>query len=222
LLERGAAKIYATDLELREWKEARIVPMVMDITNPASVNDAARKAADTTILINNAGAAFRDPILTADEAKMRTVFDINFFGPVAVSKAFAPILGKNGGGAILNVVSVLSWIVVSPVYSTAKAALWMATNALRLELLQQGTAVVALHMGYTDTPMTKALDVPKNSPVDVVRAGLEGMANGDFEVLADDLSLQVKQSLSAPVEVLYPQLAVSHLPFEKEPNPAKG
>jgi hypothetical protein len=77
-------------------------------------------------------------------------------------------------------------------------------------------------MGYTDTPMTKALDVPKNSPVDVVRAGLQGLANGDFEVLADDLSRQVKHALSAPVEVLYPQLTATRLPFEKELKPAEA
>ncbi|NHT76860.1 SDR family oxidoreductase [Rhizobiaceae bacterium CRRU44] len=217
-LERGATKIYATDLQQREWNDERIVSLVLDITDNASVTSAAQTALDTTIVINNAGVAFREPLLTTDEETMRRVFDINFFGPVAVSKAFAPVLKNNGGGAILNVTSVLSWLVVPPVYSSAKAALWMATNALRLELLPQGTAVVSLHMGYTDTPMTKALNVRKNDPVDVVRAGLDGIANGAYEVLADKLSVQVKRALSEPVEVLYPQLTGSALRFDQQPH----
>lgn len=217
-LERGARKIYATDLQLQAWGDERIVPLVLDITDEALVMAAARTALDTTILINNAGVAFRDPMLSTDDATMRRVFDINFFGPVTMSKAFAPILKANGGGAILNVTSVLSWIVVPPVYSSAKAALWMATNALRIELKPQGTAVVSLHMGYTDTPMTKSLNVPKADPVDVVRAGLDGIANGDYEVLADRLSVQVKRALSEPIEVLYPQLVGSPLRFDQQPH----
>lgn len=131
---------------------------------------------------------------------------MNFFGPLAVAHAFAPALAANGGGALVNVLSVLSWIGVGDGYSATKAALWSATNTQRLSLAKQGTLVTALHLGYTDTPMTEGLDVPKNNPADMVQKTYDGLASGAYEVLADDLSVQVKGGLAGPIEALYPQL----------------
>ncbi|WP_342772374.1 SDR family NAD(P)-dependent oxidoreductase [Nocardioides immobilis] len=125
---------------------------------------------------------------------------VNFFGAVAVAHAFAPVLASNGGGALLNVLSVLSWIGVGDGYSATKAALWSATNTQRIQLAENGTLVTALYVGYTDTPMTAGLDVPKNAPDDVVSQAYTGLLAGDYEVLADDLSRQVKRALAGPVE----------------------
>ncbi|MFZ2511978.1 MAG: SDR family oxidoreductase [Gordonia sp. (in: high G+C Gram-positive bacteria)] len=204
-LDRGAHTVYATARTPREWSDPRIVPLALDVTDSASIAAAAAAAPDVTLLVNNAGGANGATVLN-DNPALRALFDVNFFGPLAVAGAFAPALAANGGGALLNVLSVLSWIGVGDGYSATKAALWSATNTQRAALADQGTLVTALHLGYTDTPMTAGLDVPKNDPIEIVRRAYDGVAAGVFEVLADDLSVQVKAGLSGPIEALYPQL----------------
>ena len=110
-----------------------------------------------------------------------------------MTQAFAPILGANGGGAIVNVLSVLSWFSApqSALYCAAKAASWSLTNSIRQELRSQRTQVVAVHVGFMDTDMTAGLDVPKSSPDDVALQVMDGLEAGDFEVLADDVSRRV-------------------------------
>ena len=117
-----------------------------------------------------------------------------------MSQGFAPVLRRNGGGAIVNVLSVLSWLSLPGVatYSASKSAAWSLTNGLRNELRGQGTRVVGVHVGYMDTDMTKGLDAPKASPQDVVAQVLAALESGADEVLADDLSRQVRQGLAAP------------------------
>jgi NAD(P)-dependent dehydrogenase (short-subunit alcohol dehydrogenase family) len=157
------------------------------------------------VLVNNAGLGGGGPISGA-EADLRHIFDTNFFGAVAVARAFAPILGANGGGVLMNVHSLLSWLGVAGGYSATKAALWSATNSLRLELAPQGTLVIGLHLGYTDTPMTANVTDAKNDPADVVRDAYDGLEAGDFEVLADAGSAAVKANLAKPIAEQYPQL----------------
>ena len=208
-LERGARRVYASARTPREWDDARVVPLELDVTDPASVAAAATRADDVTIVINNAGAATQGSLTSADLSGARELFEVNFWGPLEVANAFAPALKANGGGAVLNVLSVLSWIALADTYSATKAALWSATNTQRLQLAEQGTQVVALHVGYTDTPMTARLDVEKNDPADVVAQAYDGIAEGSYEVLADDVSRQVKAALSSPVAAMYPALAAS-------------
>ncbi len=208
-LDLGAAKVYATARTPREWGDARVVSLRLDVTDPASVAEAAALASDVTVLVNNAGVGSFAPIATGADAELRAVFETNFFGAVAVARAFAPVLGANGGGAILNVHSVLSWIGLAGAYSAAKAALWSATNSLRLELAPQGTLVTGLHVGYVDTPMAATATGPKNDPADVVRDSYAALQAGEFEVLADELSVSVKQGLSGSIADLYPQLLAS-------------
>ncbi|RYF59366.1 MAG: SDR family NAD(P)-dependent oxidoreductase [Comamonadaceae bacterium] len=215
-LDRGAVRVYAADLTQGDWNDRQVVPLAVDLTREQTVVAAAAVATDATILINNAGIPLRDPILSASASALRNVFDVNFFGTLGVTRAFAPIVIGNGGGAILNVVSLLSWLSIAPGYSASKAALWSATNALRLELAPEGVEVVSLHMGYTATPMTRSLDVPKNDPADVVRAGLDGLEAGALEVLADEWSACVKAALAGPVEGMYPQLSGGLLPFGQD------
>jgi short-subunit dehydrogenase len=120
---------------------------------------------------------------------------------LALSLAFAPILKANGGGAIVNVLSVLSWLNISAgaTYSASKSAAWSLTNGLRGELRTQGTQVVGVHVGFMDTDMAAGVNMPKADPLDVARQTLVAVAEGKDEVLADDLSRNVKQGLSAGV-----------------------
>lgn len=205
-LERGAAKVYATARTPQQWGDPRIVPLALDATDAASVSAAVAAAADTTIVINNAGVSGSGPLTTSGSDALRQVMETNFFGAVAVAVEFAPVLARNGGGALMNVHSVLSWIGLAAGYSASKAALWSATNSLRLELAPQGTQVVGLHLGYTDTPMTVGVTAPKNDPADVVRAAYDGLEAGDLEVLADKVSVDVKRQLADSIETMYPQL----------------
>lgn len=207
-LERGASKVYASARTPREWNDPRIVPLTLDVTSPGSIEAAVTAAPDVSILINNAGIASQSNSITGGTMDdLRSTFETNFFGAVAVARAFAPVVATNGGGAFIDVHSALSWLGVAGAYSASKAAFWSVTNSFRLELAPQGTHVLGLHLGYTDTPMTKDVTAPKGDPADVVRAAFDGLESGEFEVLADETSVNVKAGLSAPLVALYPSLA---------------
>ncbi|QDQ95394.1 SDR family oxidoreductase [Rhodococcus sp. WB9] len=205
-LARGARKVYATARRPRGWDDPRVVPLVVDVTDPSSIAAAAGVATDVTLVVNNAGSSNGATVLK-DSPDLRELFEVNLFGPLAVANAFVPALAANGGGALINVLSVLSWLGIGDGYSATKAALWSATNTQRIALSADGILVTALHLGFTDTPMTAGLDVPKNNPSDVVRQAYDGVLAGAYEVLADEVSRQVKASLAGPIEALYPQLA---------------
>ena len=200
-LAAGARKVYAAAREPASVTLPGVVPIPLDVGNAAQVAAAVRDCGDVTLLVNNAGISMGSSFLASPDAiaAARAEFEVNFFGPWALASAFAPVLKANGGGAIVNVLSALSWVSFPSVatYSASKSAAWSLTNGLRNELRAQGTQVVALHVGYMDTDMTRGLDAPKSSPADVARVTLEGVEAGAFEVLADDISRQIKQSLSS-------------------------
>jgi len=204
-LDLGARKVYATARRPKTWSDPRVVPLELDVTDEASIASSAAVATDVTLVVNNAGSANGASVL-GDQKALRELFEVNFFGPLAVADAFAATLAAQGGGAILNVLSVLSWLGHGDGYSATKAALWSASNTQRVSLAAQNTLVTTLHLGYTDTPMTAGLDVPKNDPADVVAQAYAGVLAGAFEVLADDISRQVKEGLAGPLELMYPQL----------------
>jgi NAD(P)-dependent dehydrogenase (short-subunit alcohol dehydrogenase family) len=206
-LQRGAARVYATARSTREWNDPRVVALHLDVLDEQSIADAAAAASDTTVVINNAGISRPGALSTQPIAEIRQLFDANFFGALGVAQAFAPVLGANGGGVLLNVHSALSWLATGGAYSATKAALWSATNTLRLELAPQGTLVTGLHLGYTATPMTAGIDAPMNDAADVVRTALDGIEAGEYEILADQASVSVKAALSGSIEAMYPQLA---------------
>jgi NAD(P)-dependent dehydrogenase (short-subunit alcohol dehydrogenase family) len=208
-LARGAGRVYATARKPQSWDDSRVVPLALDVTDAASIAAAASAAADTTIVISNAGGHGGSSLLTMPLDQVRAVYETNVFGPIAVAQAFAPVLARNGGGALVDIHSALSWLAQPGAYPSTKAALWSVTNSLRLELAGQGTQVVGAHLGYTDTPMTAGLDVAKADPRDIVAAIYDGLEAGEIEVLADDASRWVKQQLSQPLTALYPQLAAS-------------
>lgn len=205
-LARGARRVYATARSPQEWDDPRIVALRLDVTDDANVAAAAQAAADVTVVVNNAGVGGTLSLLSSSVPEVEGVFATNVFGALRVAKAFAPALARNGGGALVDVLSVLSWLAIAGGYSASKAALWSITNSLRLELAPQGTQVVGAHLGYTDTPLIAGLDVEKNDPADVVAAIWDAVEAGEREALADAVSREVRGALSAPLEALYPQL----------------
>ncbi|AEY93573.1 short chain dehydrogenase [Streptomyces hygroscopicus subsp. jinggangensis 5008] len=208
LYARGAAKVYATARDPRSVTHPDAVPLALEVTDPASVAAAAAQAQDVTVLINNAGISVgAHSFLDAAVEDVRREFETNFYGPLLVTRAFVPVIERNGGGHLLNVHSVLSWIGIAGSYSATKAALWSQTNSLRLELGARGIGVTGLHVGYVDTDMAAHVDGPKSAPRDVAALALDGVEAGAYEVLADDISRQVKAGLSGDLAALYPQLS---------------
>ncbi|MFG6455208.1 SDR family oxidoreductase [Roseateles sp. BYS96W] len=199
-LAAGAAKVYAAARDPASVTLPGVVPVALDVTDAAQVAEAAARCGDVTLLVNNAGISLNAPVLGADAiAAARRSFDTNVFGLWQLSQAFAPVLRANGGGAVLNVLSALTWVSLPGTagYSASKAAAWAVSNALRGELREQGTQVTSLHVGYMDTDMTRGIDAPKTSPDAVAQAALAAVQEGAAEVLADDISRQVKASLSS-------------------------
>lgn len=208
LLARGAAKVYATARrpELIDTSDPRITPLRLDLLDENSIADAAATAEDIDVLVNNAGSATHAPLLTDDLDKVRQDLETHLFGTLRVIRAFAPHLASNGGGAIVNVLSVLSWVATpegSGSYSVAKAAEWNMTNGVRIELAGQKTLVQGVHLGAADTDMMAGNNGPKIDPADVARASLDGVQAGAIEVLVDDTSRFVKAVLSADPAQLY-------------------
>lgn len=159
------------------------------------------------MLINNAGAIPpNSSLLDVTEADIRANMETNFFGPVLLARAFAPILAAKSQSVLVDVHSIASWYAFGGVYSASKAALWSATNSLRIELAPKGVHVTGVHMGYVDTPMAAHADGPKLLPAELVTTVYDAVEAGEHEVLADELTVQVKSALSGPVEALYPDL----------------
>jgi NAD(P)-dependent dehydrogenase (short-subunit alcohol dehydrogenase family) len=207
-LARGASKVYATARDPHTVTTPGVVPLALEVTDPAAITALAEQVQDVTVLVNNAGVAHSEPFVAGDLDRIRQELEINYFGPLLMTRAFVPRIRANGGGHILNVASVLSWLALGNSYSATKAALWSMNNALRLELQPDGIGVTGLHVGYMDTDMAAHIDPSgKTAPEEVARLALDGVQAGAFEVLADDLSRQVRGALSADVTALYPQLS---------------
>jgi NAD(P)-dependent dehydrogenase (short-subunit alcohol dehydrogenase family) len=205
-LARGARVVYATARTPVEHSDPRVRPLSLDVTDPKSIDAAARTASDTTILINNAGRPGRTPLLETSLDDIRAVYETNVFAPVALTKAFAPTLERNGGGAIVNVLSVMSWVPRPGAYNSSKSAFWGVTNSLRLELAAQHTLVLGAHLSFTETPMVADLSVPKAAPTDIVSAIYDGLEADAIEVLADEPSRRVRALLSGDLTALEPAL----------------
>ncbi|MFE2474931.1 SDR family oxidoreductase [Streptomyces sp. NPDC059389] len=197
LSERGA-KVYAAARRPESVDLPGVVPLHLDLADPRSVREAARTASDATLLVNNAGIMTGTPLVAGDWDSVRLEMDTNFFGPLATTRAFAPVIEGNGGGAVLNVLSVLSWFHPAGVgaYAAAKAAGWAMTDAIREELAPRGITVTALHVAYMDTDMAARIPAgQKTDPALVAALALDGVAAGAQEVLADELTRTVRQGL---------------------------
>lgn len=207
LRERGAGKIYAASRDGAVDVNG-VEPIRLDITDPSQIQAAAAAAGDVQVLINNAGISTGTSVVSGSVADIRREMDTNFFGPLLMTQAFAPILKINGGGAILNVVSALSWFTApgAGAYAASKAAAWSLTDSARLELADQGTHVVGVHMGLVDTDMAAGVQAPKISPSALASAGLDAIESGLDEVLADDWARLVKSGLTLAPSERYDQL----------------
>jgi len=209
LVRRGAARVYGAARHPDQVTEPGVTPVGLDITDQAQVAAAAARCSDVSLLVNNAGVMRAStftgaPNLDAARAEMET----NYFGTLSMCRAFAPVLAANGGGAIVNMLSVTSFYnnPFNSSYGASKAAAWSLTNGVRLELHHQGTLVVAVHAGFIDTDMAALASGPKDSPEDVARQALDAVEAGQPEVLADERTRTVKASLSRDHELIYPPI----------------
>jgi NAD(P)-dependent dehydrogenase (short-subunit alcohol dehydrogenase family) len=207
LLERGA-RVYAGARNPATVDLPGAVPIAIDVTDAASVTAAAERAGDVTLLINNAGVSTGASLLDGDLADIRLELDTHYLGTLSVIRAFAPRIAANGGGSILNVLSALSWFSIPGIgaYGAAKSAEWALTNAVRQQLAGQGIRVSGLHVGYMDTDMARSVTGPKLDARAVAVTAIDGVAAGDYEILADELSHQVRAGLAGGVAALYPDL----------------
>lgn len=208
LRSRGAT-VYATARNPEAVDLPGVKALRLDVTDPESIAAAAEIARDVNLLINNAGSATGADLLHGDPEAIRLEMDTHFFGPLATTRVFAPVIEANGGGAILNILSVLSWTTVPQIgaYSAAKAAEWSLTNALRLQLADRKINVAGLHVGYIDTDMARNVTSPKHDAADVARAAIDGVAADAYEIVFDDLSRSVQAGLAGGVAALYPEFA---------------
>ncbi|MGY4929157.1 SDR family oxidoreductase [Streptomyces sp. 900105755] len=200
LLARGA-KVYAAARQPDRINLPGAIPLQLDITDPNSIRRAAEAAGDVTFLLNNAGISTPTNLLTGDLGRVRLEMETNFFGTLAVTRAFAPLIEANGGGAILNVLSALTWIHVPALGGTAatKSASWAMTEAVRQELGPKGIQVAGVHGSFLDTEMTAYVPADqKADPAKVAAYTLDEITAGSLEILADDITRQAKQQLSQP------------------------
>lgn len=202
LLARGARKVYSTARSAYIDDRPEVVTAELEVRSAESVAALAKVAADAEIVFNNAGVLLPAGLLTGDLDNVTETFDVNVFGLLRVARAFAPVLAASGGGALVNMHSVLSWLAGSGAYGASKAAAWSVTNSLRLELAPQNTQVVGVHAGFIDTDMVSAIERPKATPAEIAARIVDGLEAGDTEVLADDVTVTVKAALSGPVEHL--------------------
>jgi NAD(P)-dependent dehydrogenase (short-subunit alcohol dehydrogenase family) len=182
--------------------DPRVVPLQLDVTDAMSVARAAEVAGDVSVVVNNAGISVGARVLDGDTAQLRRELEVNLFGPLAVTSAFANHVAARSG-VVVNVASVLSWLALGGSYSVSKAALWSATDSMRLELGPRGVQVVGVFMGYVDTDMTTKVEAPKTAPRDVAHQVLDGIEAGALEVMADDLTRAVRGGLQQPVDERY-------------------
>jgi NAD(P)-dependent dehydrogenase (short-subunit alcohol dehydrogenase family) len=208
LLDRGAAKVYAAvrDVTTVATDNPRLVPVQLDVTDPAQVRSVAATLGDVEIVVNNAGVGRPATPLTATIDDARAELEVNYLPLLATTQAFAPILAANGGGAFVNVLSVVSWIGMPALatYSASKSAAWSFTNSSRVELTRQGTQVVGVHVGFVDTDLTAGLDTDKIPPAAVADSALDALEAGASEAVVDEFSRSIKSGLHDDQQLLYP------------------
>jgi NAD(P)-dependent dehydrogenase (short-subunit alcohol dehydrogenase family) len=198
LLEAGARRVYAAarDPATIADDDPRVVPLRLDVTDAAQVAAAARQARDVTLLVNNAGVLDFGGPLDVSQAALERNFATNFFGPLATARAFAPAIEANGGGAIVNVLTIVALASMPGLagYNASKAAAWSMTQALRASLAGRGIAVHAVFPGPVDTEMAAAITFPKTGAQDVAKAIVAGVAAGQEDVFPDPMSQQVYEA----------------------------
>jgi NAD(P)-dependent dehydrogenase (short-subunit alcohol dehydrogenase family) len=208
LVKRGAAKVYGAARDPAAVTEPGVTPIALDITDAGRVAQVAAQCTDVSLLVNNAGVLKYSTFIGAPNLDAaRAEMEVNYFGTLSMCRAFAPVLAANGGGAIVNMLSVSSFYTnpLDASYGASKAAGWSLTNGVRLELHHQHTLVVAVHASFIDTDMAAlATNVPKDSPESVAQQAFDAVEAGQVEVLADERTRTVKAQLSRDQELIYP------------------
>ncbi|HEY0208284.1 SDR family oxidoreductase [Acerihabitans sp.] len=198
LLNAGAARVYAAARDPATITDPRLTPVKLDVTSAADVAAAALACADVNILVNNAGILLKSPMLAPGSGDaMRREMEVNVYGLLAMITAFAPVLANNGGGVLVNMLSVVSWF-TSPfnaTYGASKHAALSVTDAARIQLRAQGTRVIGVYAGFIDTDMTTDITAPKVSPAQVAEQTLEGIRQDREHVLADKRARDVWDNL---------------------------
>ncbi len=210
LLRRGAARVYAAGRRIPAADHPRVVPLGLDITDPGQVAAAARAAEDLTLLVNNAGVNRNQRLLhTSDPLAARDEMETNYFGTLAMCRAFAPMLARNGGGAIANVLSIAARVGMPAMgsLSASKAAALRLTECVRAELAQQGTLVVAFIPSAVDTAMTRGLAIPKNTPDEAAAALLDGIERGQEDLSFGAGAARIDEMLAKDPQGLARELA---------------
>jgi NAD(P)-dependent dehydrogenase (short-subunit alcohol dehydrogenase family) len=206
LLQLQASKIYVCARTISKLQTlvalypVRIIPIELDVTNPESVTAAAAQCSDVTLLINNAGTSLNHGIIAAPDLEAaKAEMDVNYFGMVAMCRAFAPILKQQGGGAIVNILSLLGKVNLpfSGSYSASKAAAISMTQCVRAELNAQKTLVVGVMPGTVDTDLAKSWPDPKVAPGEVAEAALQAVIDGLEDVYPGEQAAQVSAQLLA-------------------------
>jgi NAD(P)-dependent dehydrogenase (short-subunit alcohol dehydrogenase family) len=209
LVTRGAANVYGAARNPGAVSEPGVLPVKLDITDPKRVAAVSAQCADVNLLVNNAGVMRASPFIDAPNLDAaRVEMETNYFGTLGMCRAFASVLGNNGGGAVVNMLSVSSFYTnpFDASYGASKAAEWSLTNGIRIELAHQGTLVVAVHASFIDTDMAAGTTEPKISPESVAQQAFDGVEAGQIEVLADQRSQFVKASLSRDHELICPPI----------------
>ncbi len=218
-LEMGAKKVYATArdesklAEVKALDSDRVVTLALDVTNQEQVSAAAQAASDVEIVINNAGMGTGAQLMSDDVVeKSKLEMDANFYGPMRMGVAFAPILKVNGGGAIANVLSVAGLVnfPFAPTYSTSKAAGHSLTQGQRAVLAGQNTLVCGIYPGPIDTDMTAGMTVEKASTEEVASAVFEGLAQGIEEIFTDNMARGLAQGMKADAKAVEKSIAAQY------------
>jgi len=199
LLSGGAARVYAavrnaSSMEpIAAMDPQRIIPLELDVTDATQLSRAAARATDVTLLINNAGVLDFGKVLDSPISAFERNFDVNFYGLLGTTRAFAPVLKTNGGGAVVNLLTLVALASMPGlgVYNASKAAAWSLTQSLRADLAEQGTRVFGVFPGAIDTDMLRGVEMAKTAPEHVAREVIAGLESEQEDIFPDPMSTQL-------------------------------
>jgi NAD(P)-dependent dehydrogenase (short-subunit alcohol dehydrogenase family) len=200
LLAAGVGKVYAAARDVAKLNglsnERRVVAVPIDVTDERSISALVKRAADVTLLINNAGVLDFGSVLDAPQQAFERNFSTNFYGVLSMSRAFAPVIERNGGGPIVNILTLVALASMPGlgVYNASKAAAWSLTQSLRAALSGRNVAVYGVFPGAVDTDMLAGVEMPKTSADDVAKAVVAGISKSVEDIFPDPMSASLYEA----------------------------